>query len=117
MASVMQTSAEDYKTYNANAEIAIQVTAASDGLTSAIYGERGFAMSSRELKEYEEARLTKRVIGTDAVAVIVNLENPFDNISMEQLKGVYDGGYEKWSDIKQRLDRCAIVRQVNIWEE
>lgn len=99
MAPIIQDLAEDYMTYNPNAEIAIQITDSTTGLTAAIYGECGFAMSSRELKEYEEELLTKNMIGTDAVVVVVNVENPIDNISGLQLKGLYDGQYKMWSDI------------------
>lgn len=100
MAPIIQDMAEDYKAYNPNAAIAIEITDSTAGLTSAISGGCGFAMSSRELKEYEEELLTKNVIGTDAVAVIVNMENPIDNISTKQLKELYDGNYERWSEMK-----------------
>lgn len=100
MSPIIQALAEDYKTYNPNAEITIQITDSTTGLTKAMRGECGFAMSSRDLKEYEEELLTKQAIGTDAVAVIVNMENPIDNLSKKQLGELYDGNYKRWSDIK-----------------
>lgn len=100
MVSIIQALVEDYKAYNPNAEITLQITDSTTGLTTAMRGECGFAMSSRELKEYEEELLTKKAIGTDAVAVIVNMENPIDNFSKKQLRELYDGNYKRWSDIK-----------------
>ena len=45
-------------------------------------------MASRELKESELESLTATVI-TDGLAVIVNKENPIDNITSEEVRHFY----------------------------
>ncbi|MGN0696397.1 MAG: substrate-binding domain-containing protein [Oscillospiraceae bacterium] len=100
MAPLMEKMAEDYGRYNPNAVIEITATDSSDGLNSAIRGECDLAMSSRELADYENELLTKKAVARDGIAVIVNTDNPVDDLSDEQLKQIYDNNAEKWSDLK-----------------
>lgn len=100
MAPLIEKMAEDYKSYNPNADIEIIATDSSDGLNSAIRGECDLAMSSRELADYENELLTKKAVARDGIAVIVNTENPVNDLSAGQIKQIYDNNSEKWSDIK-----------------
>ncbi|MCI5752567.1 MAG: substrate-binding domain-containing protein [Oscillospiraceae bacterium] len=100
MAPFIEKMAEDYYSYNPNVVIEITATDSSDGLNSAIRGECDLAMSSRELADYEDELLTKKAVARDGIAVIVNAENPVDDLSEEQIKYIYDNNAEKWSDLK-----------------
>lgn len=100
MAPLIEKMAEDYKSYNPNVTIEITATDSSDGLNSAIRGECDLAMLSRELADYEDELLTKKAVARDGIAVIVNAENPVDDLSEEQIKYIYDNNAEKWSDLK-----------------
>ena len=55
----------------------------------------GFA--SREFKTSEPAT-TNGVVAIDAIVAIVNLNNPFNNITASALKRVYGGDVTSWSD-------------------
>ncbi len=99
VAPVIAQLAEDYKGYNPNAEITIEVTDSTRGLTAAIRGDCDIALSSRDLKDYEEELLTKKAIAKDAIAVIVNSENPVTSLSSSQIKKIYSGEYESWQDL------------------
>ncbi len=99
METMMKSLAEAYQKLNPNAEIEIQATDSSRGLTSAISGECDLAMSSRELKDYESELLETKAIGKDAVAIVVNKENPLESLTTKQLTSLYDGSCEKWSDL------------------
>ena len=58
-------------------------------------------MASRELKEDELSQgVTGTVIATDGIAVIVNLENPIENLTTEQVQGIYMGEITDWSEIQ-----------------
>ena len=46
-------------------------------------------MASRELKDSELEVLDKYVIALDGIAIIVNNDNPVDNITSEQVKEVF----------------------------
>ena len=100
MAPLIEKMAEDYKSYNPNISIEINATDSSDGLNSAIRGECDIAMSSRELADYENELLNKKVVARDGIAVIVNAENSVVNLSKEQIKQIYDNNAKKWSDLK-----------------
>lgn len=75
-------------------------TDASDGLNKAIRGECDFAMSSRELADYENELLSKKAVARDGIAVIVNADNPVTSLSKEQIKQIYDNKAAQWSDLK-----------------
>ncbi|MDY0294973.1 MAG: substrate-binding domain-containing protein [Acholeplasmataceae bacterium] len=53
----------------------------------------GFA--SREFKDSEPA-LIKGVVAIDAIVAIVNLDNPFENITASTLRKIYAGDIETW---------------------
>ncbi len=98
---VMEKLAEAYKAVNPNADIEIQTSDSSAGMQSAINGTCDIGMASRNLKDEEKATLTETTIAKDGIAVIVNHENSCDNLTMEQVKAIYTGETEIWSDIVQ----------------
>ena len=97
---VMEKLADDYKALNPDVTIEIQQTGSGAGITSAIEGVCDFGMSSRELKESEAAELKAEQIALDGIAVIVNNENPTDDISSENIKNIYLGEVTNWEDVK-----------------
>lgn len=101
MASLMKKLADDYLNYNPNAEIEVNESNSSDGLNKAIRGECDLAMSSRELADYENELHSTKVVARDAIAVIVNRENPIGDLSDKQIKQIYDNNVEKWSDLNE----------------
>lgn len=100
MLTLIEKMAEDYKHYNPNAVIEITATDSSDELNSAIRGECDFAMSSRELADYENELLDKKAVARDGIAVIVNAENPVSDLSEKQIKQIYDNNVGEWSNLK-----------------
>ena len=96
---VMEKLIEAYKAVNPNAEIELQTTDSTTGMTNAIEGSYDIGMASRELKEEEAAELTGTVIATDGIAVIVNLNNPTDDMTVDQVKSIYVGDVTTWDAI------------------
>lgn len=96
---VMEKLIEAYKSANPNAEIELQTTDSTTGMTNAIEGSYDIGMASRELKDEEAAQLTGTVIATDGIAVIVNLNNPTDDMSADQVKSIYVGDVTTWDAI------------------
>ncbi|HEY8421281.1 MAG TPA: substrate-binding domain-containing protein [Thermoclostridium sp.] len=97
---VMEKLKEAYLKVNPNAEIEIQLSDSSTGMNSAINGTCDIGMASRELKGSElEKGLIPTVIAMDGIAVIVNNENPVDNLANEQIKDIYTGKVQHWSEI------------------
>lgn len=98
-APIMEELIADYKNYNPNVTIELTVTDSTQGLTSAIRGECDLAVSSRELKDYEEELLTKKLIARDGIAVIVNQDNPITNLSQKNIKKIFDKTYQQWNEL------------------
>ncbi len=96
---VMEKLIEAYKAVNANAEIELQTTDSTTGMTSAIDGSYDIGMASRELKEEELAELDGTVMATDGIAVIVNLNNPTEDMTVDQVKSIYVGDVTTWDAI------------------
>lgn len=97
---VMEKLKEAYLAINTGAEIEIQTSDSTTGMTSTIDGICDIGMASRELKEEEIAGgLTGTVIATDGIAVIVNKANTMDDIASEQVKSIYMGEVLTWDEV------------------
>ncbi len=73
----------------------------SAGIEAALNGTADIATSSRGLTAAEQAtgELVTTVVASDGIAVIVNAQNPVDNLSLEQLRAVYAGKVDNWSEL------------------
>ena len=96
---LMEKLIEAYGEVNPNATIELQTSDSTTGMTSAIEGSYDIGMASRELKDEEAAELTGTVIATDGIAVIVNLNNPTEDMSVDQVKSIYVGDVATWDAI------------------
>ena len=96
---LMEKLIEAYNKVNPNAKIELQTSDSTTGMTNAIEGSYDIGMASRELKDEEAAELQGTVIATDGIAVIVNKENPTDDLSSDQVKNIYLGDVTTWDAI------------------
>ena len=72
----------------------------SAGIEAVSNGTAEIATSSRSLNADEQKLgLTTIPIAHDGIAVIVNTENPVQNLSVEQLRGIYAGEIANWSEV------------------
>lgn len=95
---VMEKLKEAYLALNTDAEIEIQQSDSTTGMTSAIDGICDIGMASRELKEEEAAELTPIVIATDGIAVVVNNDSTVDDLTSEQVKAIFTGEALTWEE-------------------
>ena len=96
---VMEKLAEAYMAANTGVEIEIQTSDSTTGMTSAMEGACEIGMASRELKEAEAAELESTAIAMDGIAVIVNNENPVEELSLEQIGAIYTGETTVWNEL------------------
>ena len=96
---LMEKLIEAYAEVNPNASIELQTSDSTTGMTSAIEGSYDIGMASRELKDEEAAELEGTVIATDGIAVIVNKNNPTDDLTSDQVKNIYLGDVTTWDAI------------------
>lgn len=98
--------AEAYQTVKPNVRISVTGGGSGTGLTALISGTVDIANASRKIKEEEiqaaEANgiePVEHVIARDAIAVIVNPENPIGELSLEQIARIYRGEVNNWSEL------------------
>lgn len=97
---LMEKLIEAYKENNPDAEIELQTTDSTTGMTSAIDGTYDIGMASRELKDTELSEgLKAQVIATDGIAVIVNKNSTIDELSSDQVKSIYTGETLTWDEV------------------
>lgn len=97
---VMEKLAEAYKALNSAVTVEVQQSDSMTGVTSSIEGVCDIGMASRDLKEEETAKGAQgQVIAMDGIAVVVNNENPIEDLTSEQVKDIYVGDTTDWSEL------------------
>ncbi|KPU45218.1 phosphate-binding protein PstS 1 precursor [Oxobacter pfennigii] len=100
--------AEEYMVLYPDAEVDIQGGGSSAGITAAQSGTADIGMSSRALND-EEKSLWYVEIAKDGLAVIVNPGNPIQNLSLEQIRGIYSATITDWSQVGGVNSRIHII--------
>lgn len=99
---VMEKLKEAYQAVNSDVEVEIQTSDSTTGMQNAIDGVCDIGMASRELKDSEkEAGLTPTVIAMDGIAVVVNNDNPTNELSSDQVKSIFTGDVLTWDEALQ----------------
>lgn len=101
VAPLMEKLVEAYKTVNPNAEIEHLNTDSTTGVSGALDGSYTIGLASRELKDSEtEAGAKATVLAMDGIAVVVNPENPVENLTVDQIKSIYVGEVTTWDEVE-----------------
>jgi len=90
--------AEEYMRLNPSVIIDVQGGGSSAGIKSAQTNTADIGMSSRSLKEEEQA-LWSVEIARDGLAVIVNPDNLITDLTLKQVQDIYSGVYTNWSQL------------------
>lgn len=97
---VMEKLKEAYAAVNTNVTIEINTNDSSTGVSSAIEGTCDIGMASRALKDSETSEGVQEItIAKDGIAVIVNNNNPVEDLTTETVKNIYVGDILAWSEI------------------
>ncbi|EKD89461.1 MAG: hypothetical protein ACD_34C00042G0001 [uncultured bacterium] len=98
--------AERYKTIKPDVQISVTGGGSGTGLTALVNKSVDIANASRQIKPEEVAAAQKAglnpqefVIARDAIAVIVNPENPVDHLTLTQLSAIYRGEITNWNEV------------------
>ena len=101
VAPLMEKLVEAYKTVNPNAEIEHLTTDSTTGVSGALDGSYTIGLASRDLKDSEtEAGAKATVLAMDGIAVVVNPENPVENLTVDQIKSIYVGEVTTWDEVE-----------------
>ncbi|MEC6749002.1 substrate-binding domain-containing protein [Marinilactibacillus sp. XAAS-LB27] len=77
----------------------ISATGSSAGVTAAQDGTADIGMASREITEEEGATISHEAIALDGIAVIVNNENPLEDLTLDQVQQIFTGEVTTWEDV------------------
>lgn len=91
---------KEYKILNPNANIEITSSDSSNGIFMALNEKCDFALSSRKLENTEKDLLNYQEIAADGIVIIVNNQNPINNLTVNQLQEIYNKKITKWQDLK-----------------
>ena len=94
---VMEKLAEAYKALNPDVAIEVNQSDSTTGVNMATEGTCDIGMVSRELKD-SESGVKATVIAQDGIAVIVNPDASIDELTSDQVKGIYTGELATWED-------------------
>ena len=98
--------AEAYSLEHSEIKLSITGGGSGTGITSLINGTVDIANASRQIK-LEEIQQAKEngfepqefIVAKDAIAVIVNLNNPIESLTLDQLSRIYKGEFTNWSQV------------------
>lgn len=98
--------AERYQSDHAQVRISVTGGGSGTGIAALLNGTVDIANASRKIKEEEiqEAQSNgvepvEYVIARDAIAVIVNPDNPVSQLTLTQISDIYSGKLRNWSEL------------------
>jgi phosphate transport system substrate-binding protein len=97
---IAEIAGEMYHEIHLDRKILVSGLGSSAGIENVATGTSDIGTSSRDLKAAEEAlNLYDTPIAYDAIAVIVNPSNPVDELTTEQVRAIFAGEIENWSEL------------------
>lgn len=100
MEKVIGALGEAFEQGNSGVTFTYNPTGSGTGIQAVSEGRCDIGLSSRSLKEEEkEQGLTETVLAYDGIAVIVNPENPVEDLSIETIGKIYTGEITNWKDV------------------
>lgn len=98
--------AEAYGKRHPEAEVTVTGGGTGTGIAGLINGTTDVAMASRDMTAEEQAlvekggaRLERVVVGLDGIALVVHPDNPVRELTMDQLRQVFNGTLTRWSQL------------------
>lgn len=99
--------AEEYMKGNPGAVVQVNGGGSGTGIAALINGTADLAQSSRSMKDDEKAQAAKtrgaevveQAIALDALGVFVNAVNPVQELSIAQIKDIFQGKTKNWSEV------------------
>lgn len=103
---LMEKLAAKFETVQSGVKVTVGGGGSGTGYNDAKNGVSDFGMISEKFKTEKAENCTYYEVAKDGIAVIVNKENPLDNISMEDLKNIYnvdagDAAIKVWADVSK----------------
>ncbi len=107
----------------ANADVNVQVSGGGSGvgISSLINGTTQIANASRAMKEEEKEQIRQKFgvdpieipVAKDGITIYVNLENTVEELSIEQLRGIFEGTITNWNEVGGSDEKIILYGREN----
>ena len=85
-------------------------TGSGSGIKAVQEGRCDIGLSSRELKDEEKASgLNSITLAYDGIAVIVNPENPINDLGLETIAKIYTGEIDNWAELGGEDNQIVLI--------
>lgn len=91
--------AEEYAVKNPSENVDVQGGGSTAGLQAVANNLADIGMCSRSLNPEEAGEFTATVIARDGLAIVVNPTNPVGELTTVQLRGLFSGSIQNWSEV------------------
>ena len=98
--------AEKYQTDHPDVRISVTGGGSGTGIAALVNGTVDIANASRKIKDEEIAEAQangveplEHIIARDAIAVVVNTQNPVSQLTLQQISDIYSGKYTNWTEV------------------
>jgi len=98
--------AEKYQGDHTDVRISVTGGGSGTGIAALVNGTVDIANASRKIKDEETAEAqangvnpVEHIIARDAIAVIVNPDNPVNELTLQQISDIYSGKYTNWKEV------------------
>lgn len=109
---VAQAAADAYMNIDSLADIQVSGGGSSVGVQAVGEGTADIGMSSRDLKAAEKEKypsLVEHVIAIDGIAVIVHPGNQVASLTLDQVRGIYNGSITNWNAVGGSAGEIVVV--------
>lgn len=91
--------AEDFMDTRSKANVTVQGGGSAVGVNAALTGTAQIGMADLVTLPPEAASLTATVVARDGIAIVANPANSVSGLSMEELRGVFNGAIRNWKEL------------------
>jgi len=98
--------AERYQVEHPNVSLSVTGGGSGTGIAALVNGTVDIANASRAMKSEEKQQAEANgippvefTVARDAIAVIVNPENPIRRLTLQQISDIYSGRFNNWSEV------------------
>lgn len=112
MELVTKACAEAFMEEHPDIRVEIMLSGTGTGIADVQAGKADIAAVSRSLRPNElwlPNHLQTLTIGWDTIAVIAHKDVPVDSLTTEQLRSLYDGNVNNWSEIRPTADLPVVL--------
>lgn len=103
---VIEEGSRRYFEYYPHISFDLGAAGSGTGIAMLISGETDIGAMSRlpktsELEQADDAGVDVHitVVGVDGIVIVVHLDNPVSELTIEQITGIYNGTYTNWQDV------------------